>query len=357
MHLNLTKTLALPLSLDEVTPEWLSRALSDRFPGIKISSVEREGERSGTSSSAQFNLTYAQKPEGAPSSVYIKGGFDEIMRKRVWAALIQEARFYAELAPEVPVPGPAVYFAGIDEEAKQGVLIMEDMRLRGIRFGHITQDVSVDTVAEIITAQARLHAHFWKDPRLEAYRAWAEPARAFVRYLYREKHWDHVNQRSYASMIPHVLPDREFALAATERLWKINAQGPQTLLHGDCHVGNLYFHPDGSPGFMDWQCTFAGTPGHDHAEMINCALDTQSRRENERDLLKLYRSVLVECGVSDAPGEEEIFLSYRQNQMHLMGFSVMNPYDMQTVEVTDTAAVRALEAAIDLDMIGALGLR
>ncbi len=353
----LTTDTQLPLALGEVTPEWLTVALQQRFPGVQVTAATSEDQRQGTSTSARFVLEYASEgaDPDAPATVYVKGGFDETMRLRVWGALQQEARFYAELAPETPINLPRVYFAGIDEDVKQGVLVMEDMAARNVRFGHITTGTSVDQVAAVVAEQAKLHAHFWGDARLEGYHAWREPVRSFVRYLYRPQYWDQVRERPYVDLMEQVLPTREFALRAEERLWEINDAKVQTLVHGDCHSGNLFFEADGSPGFMDWQCPCPSVPGYDHAEMIITSLTVDERRDNERDLLKHYRQGLVAAGMRDAPSDEDLFLSYRQNLCHNMGFAVMNPYDMQVPEVTDTAAIRALHAAIDLDMIGALG--
>jgi hypothetical protein len=349
----------LPLTLDQVTPEWLTVAMQQRFPGVKITRATIDGQRQGTSTSARFALEYASRGDDgdAPETVYVKGGFDETMRLRVWGALVQEARFYAELAPDAPINIPAVYFAGIDENVKQGVVVMEDMAARNVRFGHITSGTSVDQVADVLTGQAKLHARFWGDSRLAAYQEWREPVRAFVRYLYRPAHWDEIRRRPYADLMEQVLPSREFGLRAEERNWEINDGKVQTLVHGDCHSGNLFFEADGSPGFMDWQCPCPAVPGYDHAEMIITSLTVEERREHERDLLKHYREELVAAGLEDAPSDDELFLSYRQNLCHNMGFSVLNPYDMQPPEVTDTAAIRSLHAAIDLDMVGALGLR
>ena len=80
----------------------------------------------------------------------------------------------------------------------------------------------------------------------------------------------------------------------------------------------------------------------------------EDRRAHDRNLIAHYREVLVASGVDDAPSLDSLFLSYRQNIMHMMASSVMNPYDMQTQEVTDTTATRSLNAALDLDMISAL---
>ncbi|MDQ6525891.1 phosphotransferase [Nocardioides sp. LHD-245] len=353
-----TGSTELPLTLDEVTPAWLSGALGTAFAGVRVGAVTRQGERAGTSTSATFVLDYEDDGGHAdlPRSVYIKGGFDEVMRRRVWVALIQEARFFAELAPDVPINIPRSYFSGVDEAVGQGVVILEDMAPRGVEFGHITRDRGPDTVARVIELQARLHARFWNSPRLDAYADWGQPQRVFLRYLLREKSWDDVLTRAYGDRILDIFPDRDFALRALERCWELDDALPRTLLHGDPHSGNQFFEADGAPGFNDWQCTFPGAPGHDHAEMLVSSLSVEERRAHERDLIAHYREVLVAEGVADAPSLDELFLSYRQNQAHNMVQSVFNPYDMQTQEVTDTSAGRTLAAAADLDLIGALAL-
>jgi len=349
----------LPLTLDEVSASWLTAALARRFPGARIGAVTRADERAGTSTSARFLLEYEEDGgnEELPASVYVKGGFDAVMRRRVWQALVQEARFFAELAPDVPINIPQSYFTAYDEEVGQGIVVLEDMSTRGVEFGHITKSRGPDTVAAVIELQAKLHARFWADPRLDAYRAWGEPQRLFLQYLLRQKSWDDVLTRGYGDRIPPILRDREFALQALAACWAQNDALPRTLLHGDPHSGNQYFEQDGSPGFMDWQCTFPGAPGHDHAEMLITSLTIEERRTHERDLLAHYREVLVAEGVADAPSFDALWLNYRQNQMHNMAQAVFNPYDMQTQEVTDTSAERSLAAAEDLDVMEALGLR
>jgi Phosphotransferase enzyme family len=347
----------LPLTLDEVTPAWLTEALSTRFPGVEIVAAVRDAERAGTSTSARFTLTYApgSAQTDPPATVYVKGGFDAVMRRRVWAALIQEARFYAEFADDVPINIPRAYFAGIDESARQGVLILEDMTARGVRFGHATDLTTVDTVLAQVTELAALHARFWNDPRLQAYRDWAEPQRSYLRYLCRPKHWDEVMERPYGSLLVQVMTDRQGSLDALDRMWAINDARTPTLVHGDCHGGNMFYEADGHPGFLDWQCTFVGTPGHDLGELLLSSLATEDRRDNERAIIAHYRQALAAGGVTDAPSPDELFLSYRQNLMHNFASSVLNPYDMQTAEVTNITATRTLHAMLDLDAVRSLG--
>jgi hypothetical protein len=345
-----------PLTLDEIDPAWLTGALRTRFPDVEVVDAVRDAERAGTSTSARFALTYADGTldPSLPPAVYVKGGFDAVMRRRVWAAPIQEARFYADFADEVPLNLPGAYYAGVDDDARQGIVILEDLSARGVHLGHATDHVSVDALAACVTDLAALHARFWADARLAAYQNWSGPQRAYLRYLCRPKHWAEVLERPDADLLVQLLPTPEAALAGLEAMWAANDSRPPALLHGDCHGGNLFFEADGRPGFLDWQCTFPGNPGHDLGELMLTALDTEDRRRSERDLIEQYHDALLANGVPDAPGADELWLYYRRNIMHDMVSSVLNPYDMQSAEVTTITAGRTLRAAHDLDLLGAL---
>lgn len=357
MALSLTRA-TLPLSFEEITPEWMSGALAERFPGVRVAALARDAERAGTSSSARFTLDYAADSGHAdlPAAVYVKGGFDSGMRRRTWAALIQESTFYARFGHEVPVRTADVYFAGIDEDARQGVLVLEDMTARDVRFCRVTDTVSVDFAAQVMEEIAKLHAHFWDDPRLDAQREWTRPQRVYLSWLMREAHWDACHRRPYADLIRAVLPSAEYGHAALQALWAINDAQARTLLHGDTHCGNLFVDAEGKLGFVDWQLGFTGATGHEHAMFFHSALTTQDRRANERELIAHYREVLVASGVRDAPSFDALFLSYRQNNVHTAISGAFNPYDMQPQDVTDLSATRALQAAIDLDAFGAVGM-
>lgn len=348
----------LPMSFEEVTPEWLTEALSPRFPGIRIAGYQRGSIYAGTSSSAQLVLDYAERAghAGLPEAVYIKGGFNDVMRRRVWQGLIQEAQFYVHFGDKMPVNISGYFFAGIDEEAKQGILLLEDLSARKVRFGSNLVPVSADLMARILEQMALYHGKFWQAPLLADYQHWRTPQRLFLDWMFRPKNWEEIKTRAYAKLVPQILPDRDFAVRALHRLWSINDALPQTLQHGDLHGGNMFFESDGRPGFLDWQTTFPGAVGHDLTHQMVTAMDTETRRANEVPLLRHYLEALRATGV-DAPSFDALFLSYRQNIMHDMSSSVGNPFDMQNQEITNTTSFRTLHAAADLDLIGALGLR
>ena len=64
---------------------------------------------------------------------------------------------------------------------------------------------------------------------------------------------------------------------------------PQTLLHGDPHIGNTYVLPDDDVGFLDWQMVRRGNWSLDLGYFLQGALTIDERRRSERELLDEYR--------------------------------------------------------------------
>ena len=71
---------------------------------------------------------------------------------------------------------------------------------------------------------------------------------------------------------------------------------PQTVLHGDPHLGNLFFEGD-DPGFIDWQVARAGAGVRDVAYFTSSSLDIDVRRAVERALVERYATRLDTAGI------------------------------------------------------------
>jgi aminoglycoside phosphotransferase (APT) family kinase protein len=74
------------------------------------------------------------------------------------------------------------------------------------------------------------------------------------------------------------------------------AGGCHTLVHHDCHPGNLFWHQS-QPGFLDWQLVRTGEGISDVAYFLATALDPGTRRLHEASLLARYVQVLLDNGV------------------------------------------------------------
>lgn len=345
---------ALPLSLDDVTPSWLTHALAGAFPGAVVTGVRRDREFFGTAASARLHLDYAAGCPAGPPSVHVKGGFDDTWRKRVWMALHQEVRFYNDFAADVDLNLPIAYYAALDE-SPQGILVMEDLAARGVSFGQNMLPVTPDHVAGILEQVAGMHATWWGSPRLEAIRGWEQPQRTFLKYLYRPKHWDVLADWTNGDLMVEAVGSADNAVAALETLWAWCDAQPRTLVHGDLHGGNIFYESDGRPGFLDWQLCFGGTYSHDMAWIIITALTVEQRRTHERELVETYRDALRVAG-GPAPGLDDTWDAYRRQTAHAIASYGAVPRDNGPVPVLEEAGLRAFTAAIDHDVLGALGL-
>jgi len=93
----------LPLDVADLTPEWFGDVLERDITGVEL--LDRS---SGTTGRAQVALT---GDPGAPKTVFVKlAPFDERQREFVTSVGmgVAEARFYRDLAAEIPVRVPGV---------------------------------------------------------------------------------------------------------------------------------------------------------------------------------------------------------------------------------------------------------
>lgn len=345
----------LPRSFDEFTPEWFDGALSARFPGVSVASIERSGERVGTSASCRFDLHYKDEGRGEtpPASVYIKGGFTEAQLKRYWMVLQQEARFYNELAPDVPMNIPRHYFAQIDDQ-QQGITMLEDLAARGVTFGYWGR-LSVDQVAALLEQFAAMHAKWRGDARLPSLTGWEEPQRGFLKYLVRDKHWDELTGRIYGERLVEAIPSPDLIRTALDRTWALNDAAPKTLVHGDAHGGNMFFESDGTPGTLDFQLSFGGDAMHDVSWLIVSGLGIEDRRAEEGRLIKAYAQAMTANGV-DMPDFDALWLAHRQQMAHAFVSGACEPIESGPLDMINAAAEVTIAAARDHDVLDALGI-
>ncbi len=161
-----------------------------------------------------------------------------------------------------------------------------------------------------------MHGRFWgqrvsDDPAL----AWLEP---FLP-------WDGMEIAPLQEALDRLGDDAPAEITALtighliEGIWKPYIRTltttPQTLLHGDPHIGNTYLLADGQVGFLDWQVARRGNWSLDLGYFLQGALTTEDRRRHENDLLDEYRDALA-LPAAEMPSREEIRLGYRASVAH-----------------------------------------
>lgn len=339
---------ALPRTVEEITPAWLTRELSNSSGSVVVADIEVSRIIWGSATKVFASLTYTTNERDIPSRVCIKGGFDE--RSRAFGlgpAYELEGHFYRDLAPGFVAEVPDCFYAKAEPE--QGIVILEDLTERNAEFGEPTSLWSVDDVAQTLEVQANWHAALWG--RTQADHDWipvgAKAAREAFKVMLSPEHFYPLIGRDEVPELTGGLADDTKVRAAFSQLWLHDDAQEHTINHGDAHFGQLYRIPGKAPAYLDWQTACLAPWAHDVSYFLASALEVDDRRSRERELLRHYLSALSASG---GPGldDEHAWYEYRLHTLH--GFAWMCvPTVMQPAAVVTAMTTRYAAALQDHD--------
>ncbi len=306
--------LTIPATWDDITPEWMTAALAASRPGAVVDAVTVQTRDDGTNRRARLALTYAEGD--GPATVFVKG-VDPDHREliKLTSGLFHEPRLFATGVP-LPLEHPVVYATLIDEAAEDFVIVMEDLTARGADPRDATRPLTPQQALSGVRGLARMHGKYWGE-RLsgDANLDWVEP---FVP-------WDGMQYAPLPAALEKLSSDTPAEVMAlhidqlVDEIWKPYirslTRAPQTLLHGDPHIGNTYLLPGGEVGFLDWQVLRRGNWSLDLGYFVQGALTTEDRRAHEGALLGEYRDALG-LPAAELPDMDEVWLRYRASVAH-----------------------------------------
>lgn len=284
------------MEVDELDAAWFGAGF-----GVDIDAVEVLDAHSGTTGRARVALHHDHA--GVPASVFVKlAPFDANQRSFVdeQGMGVAEARFYAELAPEIPMRIPQPWWSAHDD-ARRYVMVLEDLVAAGAREPHQSDPGLAVLIDGIIDAFAALHARFWESERFvgDGDLAWIERrtrgygggGRPFV-------------AMAIAAFGPRMPPEflafAEFYCEHAEAIAPVIAAGPKTLVHGDAHLGNMFAFGD-APGFLDWAVIGCAPGMRDVAYFLCNSVPTELRRAEQQRWIDRYCSALAAAGVNVDP--------------------------------------------------------
>ena len=347
-------SVALPLTPDQITAEWLTGALQERHPGVCVTGLETVEIIPGTSTKIRIRPVYRQDrdiPVDLPVTLIVKGGF-ESHSPAMQPMYLNEMRFYRDVQPLVDMRSPACHFAGTDPASHQSIVVMEDLRTRGVEFCHPLRPQSFEQVALRLEAIARYHAQTWNSPEFAAggrldwvssrHESWSVTYQE--RYLERDV-WRHYMELPRGAAVSRILQDREWMARALRYLGRYHQQWPVCLCHGDTHLGNLYIEPDGTPGFFDAQVAKGPWQLEVTYHLIG-ALDIHDRRRWEKDLLRHYLKSLAALGIPSPPFESA-WEAHRREIVYGLFIFLINETRFQTEAINTAYTARFGAAALD----------
>jgi hypothetical protein len=359
-----------PPNVAAITPQWLTAVLGADVPGAEVTSFDVVGGSDGTSSRRALRVHWnaAGAAAGLPDRLFTKSASS--LGSRLFLVLggvtETETIFYNEVRPGLDrLRSPRAFHAASDARTFRSIVLMEDLAARGWTFPDpMREALSRRDAEDMVDQMAYYHATFWDSPRLRGDLAKLPTTEAFQARLNRLgiERRARVGIERVRDLTPAAIYRRKDELVpAVMRSLRLNSTGTLTLLHQDVHQGNWLRDPDGRMGLYDWQCVARGEWALDVSYALSVNLPTEERRAWEHDLLERYLWRLGEEGVATPPSKDEALLRYRQQQFHIVMFTLLTigagrlqPAGMQPMDYMHRAWQRVAAFLEDHDCLDSL---
>jgi Ecdysteroid kinase-like family len=284
---------ALPMDTSDLSPGWFSEVLK-----ATVVDVEILDQAFATNQRVRVGLKYAEEEAGPPSLFVKLPSLDPDHRKMIGAAAMgeREARFYADVAPSVELRVPQTYFAASADDGSF-ILLLEDLVAAGCAFSNGTWGVRADAAAGALEDLARFHARFEDPAERSAVTPWLKPPSANRSELTAQLLRTVLDERRDV-LTPAYVAAGELYVEHHDRIDGMWNAGPQTYIHGDPHIGNVFLDAQ-RVGFFDWGLSRLSTHLRDVSYFLTMTVDPEERRRSERDLLRLYLDALRGAGGAD----------------------------------------------------------
>jgi phosphotransferase family enzyme len=342
----------LPVDVDDLTAPWFSAVL-----GRDVADATVLDRSSGTTGRARVAL---RGEPTLPATVFVKlPPFDA--QQRTFVDLtgmgVAEARFYRDLASEVPVRVPRVWFAETDGHGY--VMVLEDLTASGCRFPAADDADIAFRARDIVEQLAMLHARYWESDRFA-------PGNDLEWLAARGMTRGGGGGRTFIEQAVATLGDHMDAafhriagiyLSRTDDVVGLWAEGTGTLVHGDSHLGNLFVDvADGDrTGFLDW-AVLCRAPGIRDVAYVLCNSVPAGVREGiERELVARYCALLAGAGIDVDP--DDTWDQYRLFAVYSWVAATATAgmgSKWQPIDVGISATRRATAACAHLDSAGLL---
>ncbi|MDD5271219.1 MAG: phosphotransferase [Methylovulum sp.] len=344
---------------EDLTVAWAQRVVNLHEAATVVTQVKVLSVEVGTTTRIRLALAY-QSDSALPRRWFVKLP-SLAWRARFITALPQlletEIRFYQELAKAVPIALP-VCLAAQSRWGLGSILVLADIEEHGAQAGDTHDVLSLAQARLVIDGLARFHARFWHKPgSIPHYRWLAGRVRQVEDHLGTVLAVPLMRQglnRSDGS-VPAKLQRGALHYARNRRsAMRFLSARPQTLVHHDCHPGNLFWQHNRA-GLLDWQLVRVGEGVSDVAYFLATALAPEQRRLHENALLARYAQQLTAYGITDIAAET-LDERYRAHLVYAFEAMVVTLAvgDMMPTDSNLELIRRTATAVDDLDAFAAL---
>ena len=275
---------------------------------------------------------------------------------RVLKTYLTETHFYREIAPLVNIRVPKCYYAAIDAQGLQHIILMQDLApaTQGDQIAGCSARIARQAVLELVG----LHGPTWRDERwFDLLGRTEDGPFADTQGLYRGALPTFIERFSHRLASEHQAFIEAIGVAHDCPMFNLR-NANFALEHYDYRLDNLMIDdgrdsPSQPPKVtaVDWQSVRVGKPLNDVAYFMGSALEPEVRRSMERDLLAEYHAGLLEGGVRGY-SFDDCFMDYRKGVYAGFAVTVIAAAMVEQTERGDdmfaTMARRYAQMALDL---------
>ncbi len=336
---------------DHLTASWAQYVVNLHSADTIVKQVKIISVDVGTTTRVRIRVCH-NGPDSMPKEWFIKIPSLNWRARTITALprLLQtEIRFYNELASKVPTRKPKVLSAR-SAFLKGSTLVLNDIAEKQAIPGHPADALTVGQAYLIVEQLSKLHATFWNKTHENPKYNWLSgPVRQIEDHLGTALAVPLMKRglKKAGKLVPEALHAPAIRYARHRReVMRYLAQGVQTVIHHDCHPGNLFWQ-DKKPGLLDWQMVRIGEGIGDVAYFLATSLKPHIRKENEIQLINHYISSLRGNEVSGIDSEQMLnryraHLTYPFEAM-LVTLAVGKMMELKANETLIERAVSAVE--------------
>lgn len=338
----------------QISPNWLTQVLANAGILTTGKVVNADWQVIGTGKmgdNVRFSLSY-DGDYNAPVTIIAKlPAMDETARTMasLMGAYRKEVMFYSELASHCGITTPTIYLALIDDSGADFIILMED--LAPAEPGSQLIGETAERAKLAVAQAAKLHASFYDKPALleKDYITHTDVDSAAFGQQLLQQNWP-----GFIERFGHGLNEECIAFGSEYVLnhvnWSCHYTGPKTLIHADFRTENLLFGPDGITTTVDWQTLTESCGLADVAYFLGGSLETEDRRQCEKDTLEHYRHCLANAGFTI--NAEQCWQQYREFSVHGLMITVLGAMFSAAEERSDkmflVMAQRHLQHCVDM---------
>jgi hypothetical protein len=335
----------IPRSIEEITPQWLTDALTEsgvlRNNSVKNVSTEMIGEQGYMGILGRLNLEYETSDDGLPTSMIAKLPTREFKNRitgEIFLHYERENRLYDEYLIKLPTKTPKCYFSDMDSgvgertinfsyflynklpkwlinvfliffglyvlaKKRRYILLIEDFA--DLEYIDQRDGCSHEDAKLVMRSLGKGQAVFWNNPEVNQY--WLKPDSEIGRLmgLLYENGLPVVERNFEDRLTPKIKTVFDWVLKNNGRIDNFILTRPTTLVHSDFRIDNIFFNrKENEIAIIDWQGAYRGLGISDLAYFCTGSGSQPFTPEQVDELIITYHQGLQEGGVSSYSLEE-----------------------------------------------------